>query len=481
MQHKEIVKKTTMDTPAYKRLVHITFALPGFLVAFMASSVNIALPSIGNDLAMNALMLNWVATSFLLGTAICLLPMGRIADIHGRKKVFILGLGLFTITTALIALAPDATTLIALRFLQGVSCSMLAGPSVAIITSVFPARERGRALGINIASIYLGLSFGPFLGGILTGHLGWRSIFYLAAPFSAFLVLLTSVRLKGEWADARGEGLDYTGSILYALALVAFIYGLSLVPSRWGMLLIIGSAAGFFAFAKWEQKTVHPVFDINLFSTNRLFVFSNLTAMIHYSASFALIFLLSLYLQYIKGLSPQAAGLILVSYPVLMAVLTPHAGRLSDRIEPRLLVSGGMALTSLGVFGLIFLNKDTGLSTIIGILVLMGTGYALFSSPNSNAIMSSVEKKHYGVASGVLSTMRLTGQMISMAIVLLLFSLYIGREPIALQTYPAFLKSMHTTFIIFCILCIIGVIISLGRGKVHRERQTQATNKRDQA
>jgi MFS family permease len=358
---------------------------------------------------------------------------------------------------------------------------MLAGPSVAIITSVFPARERGRALGINIASIYLGLSFGPFLGGILTGHLGWRSIFYLAAPFSAFLVLLTSVRLKGEWADARGEGLDYTGSILYALALVAFIYGLSLVPSQWGMLLIIGSAAGFFAFAKWEQKTVHPVFDINLFRKNRLFVFSNLTAMIHYSASFALIFLLSLYLQYIKGLSPQAAGLILVSYPVLMAVLTPPAGRLSDRIEPRLLVSGGMALTSLGVFGLIFLNKDTGLSTIIGILVLMGIGYALFSSPNSNAIMSSVEKKHYGVASGVLSTMRLTGQMISMAIVLLLFSLYIGREPIALQTYPAFLKSMHTTFIIFCILCIIGVIISLGRGKVHRERQTQATNKRDQA
>jgi len=465
-----------MNNPAYKRLVQIILALPAFLVAFMVSAVNIALPSIGKDFAMSAVALNWVATAYLLGTAIFLLPIGRIADIHGRKKIFILGLILFTLTTGLIALAPNAATLIILRFFQGASCSMLAGPSIAIITSVFSARERGQAIGLNIAAIYLGLSFGPFIGGMLTGHLGWRSIFSLTAPIGAVLVYLTTTRLVGEWADARGEDLDYIGSILYAMALLAFIYGLSLVPSVLGLWLLCVAAAGFVVFTRWEQKTNHPVLDINLFRTNRLFVFSNLAAMIHYCTSFALIFLLSLYLQYIKGLTPQAAGLIMVAYPVLMAVLTPSAGRLSDRIEPRLLVSAGMSLTALGVFGLIFLNENTSLITIVGILIVMGIGYALFSSPNSNAVMSSVEKKHYGVASGVLSTMRLTGQMISMATVLLLFTLYIGKEPIAPHTYPAFMKSMHTTFIIFCILCVIGVFISLSRGEIHREKDTSTKN-----
>ena len=461
-----------MNNPAYKRLVQSILALPAFIVAFMASAVNIALPSIGKDFAMSAIMLNWVATSYLLGIAIFLLPIGRVADIHGRKRIFILGLVLFSLTTGLIALAPNAATLIILRFFQGASCSMLAGPSIAIITSVFSARERGQAIGINIGAIYLGLSFGPFIGGILTGHLGWQSIFILTAPIGAVLVYLTITRLPGEWADARGEGLDYIGSLLYATALVAFIYGLSVVPSVVGLWLIGGAAAGFFVFVRWEQKTKHPVLDVNLFRKNRLFVFSNLTAMIHYCASFALIFLLSLYLQYIKGLTPQTAGLIMVAYPVLMAVLTPPAGRLSDRIEPRLLVSVGMSLTSLGMFGLIFLNANTSLITIAGILIVMGIGYALFTSPNSNAIMSSVEKKHYGVASGVLSTMRLTGQMISMATVLLLFSLYIGNEPIAPHTYPAFMKSMQTTFIIFCILCVVGVFISLSRGELHRGKGT---------
>ncbi|MBN2299537.1 MAG: MFS transporter [Deltaproteobacteria bacterium] len=416
-------------------------------------------------------MLNWVATSYLLGTGVCLLPIGRISDIYGRKRIFIIGLVSFTITTGLLSLTPDAVTLITLRFFQGVSCSMLAGPSMAIITSVFPPHERGRALGINIAAIYLGLSMGPLIGGMLTGYLGWRSIFFITAPVGAILVCLTIASLKGEWADARGEDLDYFGSIVYGLTLVALIYGLSIMPTPSGLWLVCGSAAGFVIFVKWEQKTKHPVLDINLFSTNRLFVLSNLAAMIHYCASFALIFLLSLYLQYIKGLSPEEAGFTMMVYPVLMTILTPSAGRLSDRVEPRLLVSGGMSLTSLGIFGLIFLNEDTSLAAVVGILVVMGIGYALFSSPNSNAVMSSVEKRYYGVASGVLSTMRLSGQMISMATVLLLFSLYIGDEPIAVHTYPAFMKSMHTTFIIFSLLCVIGVFISLCRGEIHRDNR----------
>ncbi len=463
-----------MDTASYKRLVHVIMALPGFLTAFMVSAVNIALPAIGKDLGMNAVMLNWVATAYLLGTAIFLLPIGRIADIYGRKKVFFLGLVLFTLTTGLIGLAPGAAVLISLRFMQGMAFSMLSGPAIAIITSIFPLQERGHALGINLATIYVGLTVGPFIGGVLTEHLGWRSIFFCAVPFGAILVYLTGRYLKGEWADSRDERLDYAGSFLYAVMLMLFVYGMSCVPSRTGMWLIGGSVLGLVAFVKWEQRTKNPVFDINLFMKNRLFVFSNIAAMIHYSATYALIFLLSLYLQYIRGLGPQAVGLIFMAYPVFMALLTPSAGRLSDRIEPRLIVSAGMALTALGVFVLIFLDERTSITTIVCTLVLMGIGYALFSSPNSNAVMSSVDKKHYGVASGILSTMRLTGQMMSMAAVLLLFSLFLGSRPIEPDTFGAFMKSMHITFVIFSILCGIGVFISLARGKVHEGESTAA-------
>jgi len=462
-----------METVLNRPLVHLIMGLPAFFIAFMATAVNVALPMIGTDLAMNALMLSWVPSAYLLGTAMFLLPIGRVSDIHGRKKTFTIGLGLFTFTTLLIVFAPNAAAFILLRLIQGVGAALIVGPAMAIITSIFPPEERGRALGINLSAVYLGVMLGPFLGGVITQHLGWRSLFLCAVPVGVFVVCMVLTRLEGEWADARGERFDHVGSTLYALILVAFMWGLSLVPSWWGVLLVGASFAGMVAFVKWEQKVEHPIFDIRLFRKNRVFVYSNLTAMIQYSATFALVFLLSLYLQYIKGFSPQTAGLILMAQPIFMVLLTPPAGRLSDRIEPRLLVSAGMGLTSLGLFVLIFLHEDTKVFTIVAALVMIGTGIALFSSPNSNAIMSSVAKKHYGVAAGILSTMRLTGQMISMAAIMLLFSLNMGSEKIVPHTYPAFMKSVHSALIVFCLLCISGIFMSLARGNMHTER-TQA-------
>lgn len=449
-----------------KPFVLVITTLSSFLTPFMGSSVNIALPTISNEFAMDAVLLSWVSISFIMAAAMFLVPFGRIADIYGRKRIFTCGILIYTVSSLLTAFSTSASMLIFFRILQGIGGAMIFGTGMAILISVFPVGERGKALGINVAAVYLGLSLGPFLGGFLTQHFGWRSIFLANVPLGLIMIALIFCKLKGEWAEARGERFDFVGSLIYSLTLIAIMYGFSLLPSMSGAWLIAMGALGVLAFIKWEMKTESPVLDINLFRNNRTFAFSNLAALINYCATFAVNFLLSLYLQYIKGISPQNTGLILVSQPIVMAIFSPFAGRLSDRFEPRIVASIGMALTVIGLLFLTFLSEKTSLEFIITTLILLGFGFALFSSPNTNAIMSSVEKRFYGIASGTLGTMRLTGQVLSMGIAVLIFATYIGRVQITPEYYPLFLKSAKVAFIIFSVLCFFGTFASLLRGKV---------------
>jgi EmrB/QacA subfamily drug resistance transporter len=440
-------------------------AMASFLTPFMGSSINIALPSIGREFAMDAVLLSWVATSYLLAAAMFLVPFGRVADIHGRKRIFTYGMLVYTASSFLSAVATSGIMLISFRVLNGIGSAMVFGTGVAILTSVFPPRERGKALGINVASVYLGLSLGPSLGGFLTQHLGWRSIFLINVPLGLMVIAVVLWKLKGEWAEAEGEKFDFTGSIIYSLTLVAIMYGISLLPSVQGALLVLIGILGLSAFVRWEMKVESPVFNINILRDNKVFALSNLAALINYSATFAVGFLISLYLQYVRGFSPQDAGLILVSQPIVMALFSPSAGRLSDRVEPRIVASAGMALTTMGLFLFTFLNENTPLGSILTSLVLLGFGFALFSSPNTNAVMGSVEKKYYGVASATLGTMRLTGQVLSMGIAMMIFAIYIGRVQITPEYYPLFLKSMKSAFAIFAVLCFGGIFASLARGR----------------
>ncbi|MGQ9632218.1 MAG: MFS transporter [bacterium] len=440
--------------------------LAAFLTPFMGSSINIALPSIGREFAMDAVLLGWVATSYLLAAAMFLVPFGRLADIYGRKMIFAWGILVYTVSSLLSAASPSAIALISFRVLQGIGSAMIFGTGVAILTSVFPPGERGKVLGVNVAAVYVGLSLGPSLGGLLTQNFGWRSIFLANVPLGLVVIAFIFWRLKGEWAEARGESFDLAGSIIYAIALVAIMYGFSLLPAMVGVLLILAGTSGILGFVIWEMKVGSPLLNMGLFKNNTVFAFSNLAALINYSATSAVAFILSLYLQYTKGLSPQNAGLILLSQPIMQAVFSPFAGRLSDKIEPRMVASTGMALTVVGLFLFTFLGGETSLGFVVASLALIGFGFALFSSPNTNAIMGSVEKRFYGIASGTLGTMRLTGQMLSMGIVMLIFSIYIGRVQITPEYYPLFLKSAKAAFTTFAALCFGGVFASLARGKV---------------
>jgi EmrB/QacA subfamily drug resistance transporter len=428
--------------------------------------VNIALPTIGKELSLDAVILGWIATAYLLSTAALLVPFGRIADIYGRKKIFIFGTVIHTLSSLLSGMANSATMLISCRVFQGIGGAMVVGTAAALLITVFPANERGKVLGINIAATYMGLSLGPALGGVLTQNLGWRSIFFLSALLGLVVIGVALWKLKGEWTGAKGERFDLVGSVIYILALVALVYGFTLLPEMSGVWLIIGGVIGLSAFVKWEMKTRSPVLNMSLFRNSKTFTLSNLAALIHYSATFAIAFLMSLYLQYLKGFDPESAGLILIAMPAMQAIFSPLAGRLSDRIEPRVIASAGMALTTVGLVIFIFLNEATPLELIIGNLLLMGFGFAFFSSPNTNAVMSSAPNTAYGVASATLGTMRGIGMVLSMAITMLMFTVYIGRVQITPEHYPLFQESMKTSFIIFAVLCFGSIFASLARGKV---------------
>ncbi len=462
--------EASSEQASVRRAALIAATLASFLTPFMDSAINIALPAISREFAMDAILLSWVRTAYLLATAMFLVPLSKVADIHGRKRVFTCGAAVFTGAALLAGLSTSSAMLIGARVVQGVGSAMIFGTGVAILTSAFPPGERGRVLGINVAATYLGLSIGPFLGGILTEQLGWRSIFFTVVPLGLLVITFVVWRLQGEWAEAQGETFDLVGSILYALGLVALMYGFSRLPGMAGAGLILAGVGGLALFIAWELTVRNPVLSIQLLIRNRPFAFSNLAALINYSATAAVAFLLSLYLQNIKGLSPQEAGLVLITQPLMMATFSPVSGRLSDRIEPRIIASAGMGVTAVGLGLLILIGPTTPIWTIVARLALLGFGFALFSSPNTNAIMSSVERRFYGIASGMVGTMRLMGQMLSMGIATLLFALYIGRVEIGPENYSQFLTSTTVAFAIFALLCAGGVFASLIRGNIREQK-----------
>ena len=449
-----------------RRSVLLVSTLASFLTPFMASAVNIALPTIGGEFEMDAVLLSWVATSYLLAAAMFLVPFGRLADLIGRKRVFLYGMAVFTVLSFALGGSLTGEMVVALRFIQGIGAAMIFGTGIALLTSVYPKGERGKVLGINVAAVYLGLSMGPFMGGVITEQWGWQWVFWGNGLLGVGVITLILWRLKGDIAEARGERFDIPGAVLYSLTITAILLGFSTLPGRTGMALIGAGLVGLFFFLFWGMWSKSPILDIRLFVHNRVFAYSNLAALINYSATFAVAFLLSLYFQMVRGMAPQEAGLILLVQPLLMATFSPLMGRMSDRIEPRLVATAGMALTTVGLAVLIALTETTGLPTIVLALCLLGMGFALFSSPNTNAVMSSVEPRQLGVASGTVSTMRLLGQVFSMGVATMLFAVFIGREQITPSQHGAFLDAVNIAFAIFTVLCFLGIFASMARGSM---------------
>ena len=428
--------------------------------------VNLALPDIERDLGLSAVLMGWVPLSMFLAMAVIAAPGAKLADIWGRRRTTIIGLTASLIGLSLSALSWNAPVLLASRVLTGLGLAVVFTNITTMAASVYPPEMRGRVLGYTIASVYIGLSLGPVLGGYLVGSFGWPSVFWLGA--AGFLPpLVIALMVKVEQRPARGAKLDLKSALMWAAAVSALFLGLtSITRPPWGPALsALGLILAFF-YVKVSLSSPDPILDMRLFAESRCFAFSSLAAFICYSVATGTGLLLSLYLQYSRGLPAQKAGLLLMVQPACQALITPFAGHLSDRLDPGLMASIGMGILCLAL-GLLaaFLGPETPLPLFIGILLLLGLGFAIFAAPNSNAIIGSAPPAKVGQASGTITATRLCGQVFSISLTTLVFSLVIGPGQISPERYPDFMRAATVCFQIFTPVCLAGVLASLARGK----------------
>lgn len=449
-----------------KNILLFTVSFTLFFMSYMYQSVNIALPAISRDFHAHVIDLSWVTSTIFLTTAILLVPFGRLADIVGLKRMYIIGMVLFVITNTIAALSSSVAMLITMRAMQGISASMVVGNTIALISAAFPAGEKGKAIGIASSAVYVGQTSSPLISGFLTEHWGWRSLFLFTVPAGIIVLLLIFWKIKGEWRGSRGERLDLLGTVIFGISVISLMYGFSRLSDIRGWILIPIGIFVMLGFIIWESRVKSPLVKIDLFRRNRVFVLSNICAMINYSATYGIVFFMSLYLQYVKGLNPGTAGLVMAIQPATQAVLSPMAGKISDKVEPRVVVSLGMAITCICLASFGLLRQETPMVIIMTTLLMFGVGFALFVSPNTNAVMSSVPTPVYGVASAIMNTMRNFGQMFSMGIAMMVLALVMGSVVVSKTNIAEFVASTRIAFLAFALLCLIGVIASLSRGKV---------------
>lgn len=455
-----------------RALVVVMSAMGGFLVTFMASSINIALPLIQAEFDISAVLLSWVSMSYILVSGAALLPMGRLADFYGRMRLFTLSMVIFAVMSFASAFAPSTEVLLAFRAIHGIGLAIGSAASTAVVVLAYPPESRGRALGLSVSCVYLGVTLGPVLGGLIVHNMGWRSLFLVVGALSLVNVALPLWKLRGvEWREPKTGRFDIVGSIIYATALTALLLGFSLVPDIVGGALLAAGVAGVALFLWWETRAADPLLNIDLFRKSRVFAFSNMAVLVNYSATSAMVFLMSLYLQYNRGLDAQKAGLVLVTGPLIQAVMSPMVGRLADRVNARYLSSVGMGVCLGGLLGLSFVGAQTPFWYVIVMICVLCAGVALFGTPITHTIMASVQTRYVGVASATLATMRQAGMNLSQGVATLVLALEVGRQAIQPGDYPQLLTSMRISYLVFTGLCALGLGAALvgprrGRARV---------------
>jgi EmrB/QacA subfamily drug resistance transporter len=448
-------------------MVLLPVCIAQFMAPFMLTAVGVALPSLGRELGASAVQLGLVEQLYVLSVAMVVLTFGRLGDIVGQRRVFLPGLVVFTTLTWSLGFTQSVGMVMAQRFCQGVGAAMMLSGSLALVAAAYPPHRRGRTIGFVSACTYAGLSTGPVIGGYLTSHAGWRSIFWLAVPLGLAAIALCVFGMPETPRNAADDRMDWRGSLAYGGSVGLIMLGAAHAkefPGGPGMLA--AGVAGLILFFRLEQRTLSPLLDVSLLTRNRFFTLSCLAAMGNYAATFGITFLMSLYLQYSKGLSPRQAGFVLLLQPLMQVVASPVAGRLADRIEPARLATAGMLASSAGLFlAAVTIGPATPLWLVGGELVLIGAGFGLFITPNSTAIMGSVSPRQFGVASGMIGSMRTLGMAVSMTTVTLVFSMLMGGAAITPATLPAFLASMRVGLAAFAVFSCLGVLLSLGRGR----------------
>jgi EmrB/QacA subfamily drug resistance transporter len=460
----------------HKWFVLSTVSVGTFMATLDGSIVNISLPKIQEAFGVNLSAIEWIVVAYLLVVGALLLPFGRLGDIIGYKRVYLVGFAIFAGASALCGSSNSVWMLVGFRSLQGIGAAMLQAMGPAIVTHTFGAKERGMALGLNSVSVSIGLSIGPALGGLLTEYGSWRAIFYVNVPVGIFAILWAWRILGSERGESR-QRFDFRGAILSSGGLFALLLAL-IQGEDWGwssatVLALLGmSVVLISAFVFAELRSSHPMLDLRLFKI-RPFSAGNISLLIAFAGLFIATFLMPFFLEQGQGFSPLKAGLLLTPIPLTTMVFAPFAGWFSDRIGPRLPATTGIGVMAFGLFTLTQLHTSASYWDLIWRLMIIGVGQGLFNSPNSSAILGSVPRARLGIASGTLAEMRINGQVLGIAaggaIIASRMTGHVaalsGRFPPDIVQRDAFILSLHDAFYVSAAVVALGVFTSLVRGK----------------
>lgn len=450
-----------------RKTVVFVGVITSFVTTFSSSALNLAIPDMSSYFHMGAASVGWIVTIYLFIIAAFSVPCGKLGDSTDRKAVLITGIAVFGITSVISVFVTDPGVFLAVRGIQALGASLIFATNMPIAINLFSPNERGKAIGLIISGTYFGLAAGPVIGGFLNARFGWKSIFVFSAVVTAIAFVLAVFKIPKPEMQDKKENPDIRGNIVFVLMLSSFIYGLTEINAmKFAWLFILASFVLGYVFVRIELRTDNPVIDVRIFASSLTFTFSNLTALFNYSATFALGYMASIYLQVVLGYSSGTAGLILITQPLLMAVLSPRMGRLSDRIQPYKMASLGMLLCSVSLLMFVFFNDRTPIWIIVISLAIAGVGIAMFSSPNTNIIMGCVPPHKFGVANSILGTMRTTGQSTGLAVITVVVSATVGDVSMYEASADALVKAVHIGFAIFTVLCVIGIFMSMQRKKL---------------
>ena len=454
-----------MEKIREKSSVIYVSVITSFITTFMGSALNLSVPALEKEFHVSAGTVSWVITIYMLTCASFAVPFGRLGDRVERRRILYMGILIFSISSAAAVFSAGIGFFLAARIMQGIGASMIFSTNIAILVGAFDEDMRGKVLGYSTCATYVGLSAGPVAGGILNYNFGWRSVFIATAIVSAVAFCVAFFRLPySKKTEFERKPADLAGNILFVISVILLMYGISSLRQGRVSLFILGSGiASFIVFIYRESKARNPLVDLKIFRDNPSFLLLNLAAMINYGANFVMSYMLSVYLQIIKGMTSQLAGVILVTNTAVMAVLSPYMGKLSYRLSPSRLSALGMSLCAASLFIFSGLTQDTSTAKIIFTLALSGAGLALFSAPNTNAVMSCVKKEDYGVASSILSTMRSMGHTSAMALATAIIGLYMGTESMTSAQPDSIMTTVHVIFSLFAALCILGIFMAIRR------------------
>ena len=455
------------NSPNVRRMALMALCLVMIIVSMSLSAINIAIPAIGEEFNADAETLSWIPSAMLWGNVVFLLPIGRLADRYGRKRLFWLGSLVFITSSFLIWFTHNIETLLFVRVLQGLAGSMIYGTGIALVGAIYANSKRGQALGIAGSSVYFGLTMGPFIGGWLIMEWGWRAVIWAPALVACLALLVLYLYVKGEWRSKDAPTLDIQGALFMTLAVTLFLVGTSRISDPLFAVMAGLGVLTFVAFIRHQLNRENPLLKIRAVRANRLLNRSLLAGFFVYGSSFSLVFLLSMYLQYVHAMTPVEAGQIVMIQTLVMMVLSPIAGRLSDKYEARYLSTLGCALFAVGYVAVSQVDEQTSINYIIVCVVLVGTGFGFFSAPNNNAAIGSVPPERLSIVSAMINLARTTGNMISSAVVMVLFTVILGDVAITPEQHPKLLLVIQIAMLLSAAYVALAGVFSYRRGLTH--------------